>query len=116
MMPIEIYKPYDVVAVPFPFTDKQQTKRRPAVVLSSSKHQKDTDHCSLLMITSADNKDWPSDVDILHLDAAGLSHDSVMRQKIFTIDSRLIVRKVGRLHAGDRERLVAKLTQHLPIG
>jgi len=114
-MPLEIYKPYDLVAVPFPFTDTQQTKRRPAIVLSSVKHQKDTGHCSLLMVTSAGNKEWASDLDIQHLDKAGLSHDSVIRQKIFTLDGRLIIRKLGQLHAEDRERLKEKLSQHLII-
>ncbi len=111
----EIYKPYDVVAVPFPFTDTRQTKRRPAIVLSSLKHQKDTKHCSLLMITSASNQLWTSDLNIQHLDKAGLSHDSIMRQKIFTIDSRLIIRKLGQLHAEDQKHLKEKLAQHLVI-
>ncbi len=115
-MPTEIYKPYEIIAVPFPFTESQQTKRRPAVVLSSSAHQKETGHCSLLMITSASNQGWSSDLNIQYLEAAGLSHDSVMRQKIFTIDSRLIVRKIGKLHAKDRQALNEKLAQHLALG
>ena len=115
MMPMEIYKPYEVVAVPFPFTDSQNTKRRPAIVLSSASHQEETGHCSLLMVTSASNQGWSSDLKIQYLDVAGLSHDSVMRQKIFTIDGRLIVRKIGKLHAEDRQALSEKLAQHLPL-
>ena len=31
---IMIYEPFDVIVVPFPFTDSLKTKRRPALVLS----------------------------------------------------------------------------------
>jgi hypothetical protein len=32
--PIKTYKQFDVVIVPFPFTDRQAAKRRPALVVS----------------------------------------------------------------------------------
>jgi len=34
-----IYDKFDVVKVPFPFTDKETVKRRPALVISESKYQ-----------------------------------------------------------------------------
>jgi mRNA interferase MazF len=111
---MEIYKPFEVVVVPFPFTDKRQTKRRPAIVLSSAKHQRETKHCTLLMVTTAAKSHWPSDTTIAHLDTTGLTHDSIIRQKVFTIDSRLILRKAGHLHKVDKEALLKQLAQHLP--
>lgn len=114
-MPTVVYKPYDVVAVPFPFVDAIQSKRRPAVVLSSAKHQMDTGHCSLLMITSANRQGWSSDLEVQDLEAAGLPRESVMRQKIFTVDGRLILRKIGHLSLKDRQALRAALRQHLSL-
>ena len=32
-----IYKPYDIVVVPFPFADIVATKNRPAIVISKAK-------------------------------------------------------------------------------
>ncbi|ABL65668.1 hypothetical protein Cpha266_1647 [Chlorobium phaeobacteroides DSM 266] len=47
------FKPYDIVVVPFPFTEKRAVKHRPAVVLSTSRFNENHDHLTLAMITSA---------------------------------------------------------------
>lgn len=57
-----IYERWDVVVVPFPFTDVPVVKRRPALVLSNSQFQNDHHHVVCGMITSAAHSDWPSDV------------------------------------------------------
>lgn len=108
-----IYKPFSVVVVPFPFTDKEQTKRRPAVVLSSVEHQEHTQHLTLLMITTAKNSSWSSDYLISSLESAGLSVPSIVRQKIFTIDSRLILKCIGALSSKDSDGIVKQLRIHL---
>jgi hypothetical protein len=62
---IVTFETFDVVVVPFPFTDKTTTKRRPALVLSEAKpFNKGTAHSVLAMITSASHSDWPLDIDI----------------------------------------------------
>jgi mRNA interferase MazF len=77
------YKPFSLVSVPFPFTDKNQTKRRPALVLSQIHHQKKNGHITLLMITSAKNSTWESDHLMSTLENTGLSAPSIIRQKSF---------------------------------
>ena len=108
-----IYSPFSVVVVPFPFTDKLQTKRRPALVLSQSLHQKETNHVTLLMITSAKNSDWASDYQIVDLAATGLTAPSVVRQKIFTIDTRLVIECLGHLSEEDTKEIKNRLNLHL---
>ena len=110
-----IYKPFSIVIIPFPFTDKLHTKRRPALVLSSSLHQKETDHITLLMITSAKNSDWGSDYSIEELKPTGLTSPSIIRQKIFTIDSRLIIDKIGCLSDDDEKEIKNRLITHLAL-
>lgn len=46
------YKFGDVVLVPFPFSNLNQEKKRPAVVVSSDAYQKHRQDCVLLAITS----------------------------------------------------------------
>jgi hypothetical protein len=46
---------YDVVVVPFPFTDRLASKRWPALALSTLEFSTEAGHIVLAMITSADN-------------------------------------------------------------
>ena len=62
---------YDVVVVPFPFTDFNQTKRRPALVLSRRAFNQ-SGHTVMAMITSTSNV-WPGDSNISELKPAGLA-------------------------------------------
>ncbi|RYD81610.1 MAG: type II toxin-antitoxin system PemK/MazF family toxin, partial [Sphingomonadales bacterium] len=47
------FERFDTVVVPFPFTDRRTTKRRPALVLSHSPFADATENVVLAMITSA---------------------------------------------------------------
>ena len=56
------YEPFDVIVVPFPFTDSTRTKRRPALILSqNSTFGNKIEHSVLAMITSQKNNPWPLD-------------------------------------------------------
>ncbi len=104
-------KPYDVVVVPFPFTDRRTSKRRPALALSSEVFSAESDHTVLAMITSAANPPWPMDVAI-DAGMAGLRAPSKVRMKLFTLDNRLILQKAGSLAEKD-QRTVAMVVQKL---
>lgn len=115
MRHIVTYDPFSIVIVPFPFTDKPHTKRRPALVLSNTHHQKETGHITLLMVTSAKHSNWKSDYQIDHLQSTGLNSPSIIRQKIFTIDIRLIIEKSGDLFDSDVKKIKNLLAAHLAI-
>ncbi len=105
----------DVVSVPFPFTDRASSKRRPALVVSIKPFNDGHKHLILAMVTSAKNAPWPSDVAIVDLKSAGLSSPSVMRMKLFTLDERLIVSVVGRLSQSDKETALKRIAASLGI-
>ena len=106
---------FDVVVVPFPFTDRQVSKRRPALVLSSSTFNDQAAHSVLAMITSAGQNDWPADVPLTDLKAAGLDSACLARLKLFTLDHRLIVRVAGSLAKVDRLAVSQAWRGHLAI-
>lgn len=105
-----IYKTFDIVVVPFPFTDTNASKNRPAIVLSSSKNfGQVTGHSVMAMITSARNAPWQLDSKMIDWQKAGLPHASVIRMKFFTIDHRFITRKIGVLSPKDQAGLRKKV-------
>ena len=106
------FKAFDVVVVPFPFTDRTTTKRRPALVLSDeTSFNKRVGQSVLAVITSASNSDWPLDTHIQDLDAAGLPSPSVVRMKLFTLDDKLVIRKAGVLAKQDISTVSSALQQ-----
>lgn len=104
----------DVVRVPFPFTDRQASKNRPALILSDQTHfNRSAGHCVMAMITSARHASWPLDCVITDLTAAGLPAASVIRWKLFTLDHLLIRSVLGRLSETDAAAAQAALGQLL---
>lgn len=108
-----IYKPYSMIVVPFPFTDSVNIKKRPAVVISSEEFQKHTKSITLLMVTSVKHSSWLGDHVIADLDQAGLHVGSIVRQKIFTLDSRLVLNCIGKLSMEDRQGVIKSTQKHL---
>ena len=104
------YNPFDLVVVPFPFTDRNSSKRRPALVLSNNAFWKDSGNVILAMITSAKRSSWRSDVSLKEWRNAGLPHASVVRPKIFTLDARFVLRKLGALAPPDRQQVARSLS------
>lgn len=84
-----VFEPGTVVKVPFPNTDRDTRQRRPALVVSSPKLQTNHGLVWVVMITSAENRGWPGDVQIANLRLAGLPAASVVRPaKIATLEGR----------------------------
>ncbi len=109
-----VWQTFDIVKVPFPFTDRQASKKRPAVILSEKDFNAAAGHSVLAMITSAKQSAWPLDVAIGDLVAAGLPVSSVVRMKLFTLDHRLILGRLGQLAARDQQAVVNALAHLLP--
>ena len=106
------FEKFEVVRVPFPFTDRTATKKRPAVILSkSSSFNRKIDHCVLAMITTKSHTPWPHDLLIDDLDSAGLPAPSIVRMKIFTLDCRLILGHLGKLSRHDATALDRSLSK-----
>lgn len=94
------FESFDVVVVPFPFSDRRTVKRRPALIVSSADFNRAHRQSILTMITST-GTDWPSDTMIEGWREAGLNVPCKARFKLFTLDDALIIRRLGRLTKRD---------------
>ena len=108
------FDPFDVVTLPFPFADRNETVVRPALVLTGSKTFGQHSGIALVaMITSAKHSAWPFDVQISDLASAGLRMPCIVRMKLNAIDLGLIARKIGRVASEDRGAIGAALREVL---
>lgn len=110
-----VYAPYNVVVVPFPFTDQDSSKRRPALVLSEKVFNDAHNHLVLGMITTAAGSTWGSDVALADWKKAGLTTPCRFRMKVFTLDCTLIIKMVGKLTAKDAKAVRVTLQKYLAV-
>ena len=108
---------WDVVKVPFVYTNRPIQQPRPAMVLAVIRADGMPTMLWVLMITSAANRRWPGDVPVSDLAAAGLPAASVVRTaKIGTVDLD-IVQRLGRIGGfgshPDRAALRRQVTENL---
>ena len=96
------WQPFDLVRVPFPFTNRRTSQRRPVLVLSTFGFQNESEHLHLAMVTSATHSHWSSDWPIEDFKTAGLPSPCVVRFKLFTLDQRLVFGTLGCLSSADR--------------
>lgn len=96
----------DVVLVSFPFTDHTGLKKRPAVIVSSSEYLERQPDVIVLAVTSqAQAQTHFGVITITHWKEAGLLKPSVIKPIVFTVDKRLILRKIGELQKDDRSKM-----------
>ncbi len=92
----------DIILVPFPFTDQTGTKKRPAVIVSSSQYNSSRQDLVLMAITSQIKKPLRfGEIEIVEWQTAGLLKSSVIKPVLTTIENKLVLRGLGKLEQTD---------------
>jgi mRNA interferase MazF len=98
---------WDVVKVPFPYTNRPIRQHRPALVVARYAAAGAPALCWVLMITTASHRSWDGDVEITDIAMAGLPVPSIVRcAKIATI-ATAEAHGIGKLPAALRSRVSA---------
>lgn len=102
MPPTIHYNFGDVVLVPFPFSNQQSSKKRPAVVVSSHTYNQYKSDILLMAITSQ-IKAAPSfgEYEIQDWQYAGLIKVSLLKPLLLSIDKSCVLKSLGQLSAND---------------
>jgi mRNA interferase MazF len=107
------FEVWDLVKVPFPYTNRPVQQRRPALVVAVPDIPGTPDLLWVVMVTSAANRGWQGDVAVSDLQQAGLQAPSVVRSaKIATIKAGDAA-KIGQLPRGDRPLVSRALVESL---
>jgi mRNA interferase MazF len=105
---------WNVVVLPFPYSDRLAEKRRPAVVVSAPRLAERHGIIWVAMITSAENAGWQGDIPLLDLQHAGLASPSVIRPaKLATVDVSRVIRTAGKLRNDEVEAFLARYREML---
>lgn len=110
------FNQWDIVIVPFPFVNSLKSKPRPVLIVSSEKFNETNEHYLGAMITSSQHDNWIGDVSISEKDSTGLNSPSKVRMKLFTLDQRLIKKRIGRLNQLDIENVRKEIEELFLIG
>jgi mRNA interferase MazF len=96
----------DVVLVPFPFTSQTNSKKRPAVIVSSRTYNATKPDVIVMPITSQLRSFFVvGEVLIGQWQTAGLLKPSAIKPVFATLEQRLIIRQLGMLDAADQTAL-----------
>jgi len=97
------YRKWDIVLVPFPFSDLSTTKRRPGLVVSPDAYDSSGPDLVIAFMTSRLGlPPRPGDHRIRFWKESGLPKPSLLRMKLATIQQEIVVKKIGRLFQGER--------------
>jgi len=111
------YERGDVVLVPFPFSERLVTKKRPAVVVSSNAYHAASSDVVIAQITSKlAVAPRPGDHRVVAWQEAGLVTPSLVRVKLATLHNGLILRRLGTMPASDMRAVDRGLGIALNLG
>ena len=108
-------KQKSIVLLPYPFTDLEGTKVRPAIVISNDDFNRKSDDCIMVPLTTV-IKDEPYSVLITQENLSSgklLKPSRVRADKVFTIEKRLVMMEIGTINDGTFKKIKSEFAKVL---
>lgn len=99
------YKKWEVILVPFPFTDLSSTKRRPALVVSPDSYNQNRDLVIAYLTSQLNTSARLGDYKLQKWRESNLPKPSMVRMKFATIEKSIVIKKIGELESIDYEKI-----------
>ncbi|MBU0756919.1 MAG: type II toxin-antitoxin system PemK/MazF family toxin [Nanoarchaeota archaeon] len=103
----------DIILVPFPFSDLSNYKKRPVLIMS--KDSEDFDDIIVCQITSKLNESrYSIYFDNKDMDQGEILSASLIKSnRLFTLDKKLVKKKIGTLKKGKYLKVVEKIIKQI---
>ena len=106
------YESGDVVLVPYPFGERAGGRKRPAVVVSDAAYNEDTGELIVAQITGRiPDEERVGDCLIEHWKEANLLRPALVRARLATLKTELVLRRLGRLNDSDFRNVQSALME-----
>jgi len=110
------FKKWDIILVPFPFTNLKSVKKRPALVISPEEYNQGPDLIIMFITSNLSSFGRPGDHKIVEWNKSGLPKPSMVRMKFATIEKSIIQKKLGQMAKSDQLKINDKLKEFFMIG
>ncbi|MCB0279484.1 MAG: type II toxin-antitoxin system PemK/MazF family toxin [Calditrichaeota bacterium] len=106
-----IYNKWDIILVPFPFTNLKVTKKRPALIVSPAEFNMDQDYVIAFITSNVGAEYRHGDYHLKDWQSAQLPKASMLRMKFATISKSIVVKRLGSISAGDQQNISKSLSE-----
>lgn len=106
------YSQHEIILVQYPFSDLSNSKIRPAVVVGDPHSSQDV---LIVPFTSRTTRLLAGEFVLADWAVEGLKVKTAVKRGIFTIQSNLILRSVGKLSTADAQQLTRSLKYWLGL-
>jgi len=96
---------WDIVLVPFPFTDLTTNKKRPALVISPDSYNSGPDVVIAFITSQLKTPARSGDCVIEAWRESGLPKPSQLRMKLATVARSIVLKKLGHLPESEQHRV-----------
>jgi len=107
-----MYEQRDIILIPFPYSDLTISKKRPALIISNNKINKNEDRICCLVTSKIHKEDLI--IENKNFEKGNLPFKSSIKpHRIFTIHKKIIIKKLCRIDNNLHNKVIEKINEFI---